>query len=130
MTRFAQRSGTVRKGLSFAFDFVASDFFAPATEAIQNVAVIRRPFTKVPRRKDKRGADLISDSKIIPGGTAALHACGLGAVYFSVVNRPVFDCRMANAPATINKESTNENNTDVDHWVDARRLRINGKPCT
>jgi hypothetical protein len=44
--------------------------------------------------------------------------------------RVVFDCRMANDPATINKESTNENNTDVDHWVDARRLRINGKPCT
>jgi hypothetical protein len=32
--------------------------------------------------------------------------------------------------ATINKESTNENNTDVDRWVDARRLRINGKPCS
>jgi hypothetical protein len=45
-------------------------------------------------------------------------------------SRVVFDCRMANDPATINKESTNENNTDVDHWVDARRLRINGKPCT
>jgi hypothetical protein len=30
----------------------------------------------------------------------------------------------------INKESTNENNTDVDRWVDARRLRINGKPCS
>jgi len=80
-----------------------------------------------------------------------------GAVYFSVVFPPVaallfratfsraklkaemvaadrarvvFDCRMANDPATINKESTNENNTDVDHWVDARRLRINGNPCT
>jgi hypothetical protein len=35
---------------------------------------------------------------------------------------------MANDPATINKESTNENNTDVDRWADARRLRINGKP--
>jgi hypothetical protein len=44
--------------------------------------------------------------------------------------RIVFDCRMANDPATINKESTNENNTDVDRWVDARRLRINGKPCS
>ena len=33
-------------------------------------------------------------------------------------------------PATINKQSTNENNTDVDRWVDARRLRINGKPCS
>ena len=33
-------------------------------------------------------------------------------------------------PATINKESTNENNTDVDRWVDARRLRINGKSCS
>jgi hypothetical protein len=42
----------------------------------------------------------------------------------------VFDCGMANDPATINKESTNENNTDVDRWVDARRLRINGKPCS
>jgi len=31
---------------------------------------------------------------------------------------------MANDPATINKESTNENNTDVDRWADARRLRI------
>jgi len=44
--------------------------------------------------------------------------------------RIVFDCRTANDPATINKESTNENNTDVDRWVDARRLRINGKPCS
>jgi hypothetical protein len=44
--------------------------------------------------------------------------------------RVVFDCRMANDSATINKESTNENSTDVDHWVDARRLRINEKPCT
>jgi hypothetical protein len=26
---------------------------------------------------------------------------------------------MANDPATINKESTNENNTDVDRWADA-----------
>jgi hypothetical protein len=42
----------------------------------------------------------------------------------------LFDCPMANDPATINKESTNENNTDVDRWVDARRLRINGKPCS
>jgi predicted membrane chloride channel (bestrophin family) len=30
---------------------------------------------------------------------------------------------MANDPATINKQSTNENNTDVDRWVDARKLR-------
>jgi hypothetical protein len=44
--------------------------------------------------------------------------------------RIVFDCRTANDPATINKESTNENNADVDRWVDARRLRINGKPCS
>jgi hypothetical protein len=44
--------------------------------------------------------------------------------------RIVFDCRMANDPVTINKESTNENNTDVDRWADARRLRINGKPCS
>ena len=44
--------------------------------------------------------------------------------------RIVFDCRMGNAPATINSESTNENNTDVDRWADARRLRINGKPCS
>src|SRR5215831_582195 len=28
------------------------------------------------------------------------------------------------------KESTNENNTDVDRWTDARRLRINGKRCS
>ena len=34
-----------------------------------------------------------------------------------------------NGAATI-KESTNENNTDVDRWADARRLRINGKPCS
>jgi hypothetical protein len=81
-------------------------------------------------RKDKRGVDLISDSKIVLGGTAALHACGVGGGLFSVVYRPVFDCRMANDPATINKESTNENNTDVDRWVDAHRLRINGKPCS
>jgi len=44
--------------------------------------------------------------------------------------RIVFDCRMANDSAIINKESTNENNTDVDRWADARRLRINGKPCS
>jgi len=44
--------------------------------------------------------------------------------------RIVFDCRMANDPAVINKGSTNENNTDVDRWADARRLRINGKPCS
>ena len=44
--------------------------------------------------------------------------------------RIVFDCRTTNHPATMNKESTNENNTDVDCWVDARRLRINGKPCS
>jgi hypothetical protein len=42
----------------------------------------------------------------------------------------VFDCRMTDDPATINNESTNENNTDVDRWADARRLRINGKPCS
>jgi len=36
----------------------------------------------------------------------------------------------ANGPATINKESTNENNTDVDRGADARRLRVNGKPCS
>jgi len=42
----------------------------------------------------------------------------------------VFDCRTANDPAIINKESTNENNTDVDRWIDARRLWINGKPCS
>jgi hypothetical protein len=41
--------------------------------------------------------------------------------------RIVFDCRMANDPATINKQSTNENNTDVDRWADARRLRIQWK---
>jgi hypothetical protein len=28
------------------------------------------------------------------------------------------------------KERTNENNTDVDRWTDARRLRINGKRCS
>jgi hypothetical protein len=44
--------------------------------------------------------------------------------------RIVFDCRMTDHLVTINKESTNENNTDVDRWVDARRLRINGKPCS
>jgi hypothetical protein len=44
--------------------------------------------------------------------------------------RIVFDCRMTDDPATINRESTNENNTDVDRWADARRLRINGKPCS
>jgi hypothetical protein len=80
--------------------------------------------------KDKRGVDLICDSKIVLGGTAALHTCGVGVSIFSVVYPPVFDCRIANDPATINKESTNENNTDVDGWVDARRLRINGKPCS
>jgi hypothetical protein len=36
---------------------------------------------------------------------------------------------MVNDAATI-KESTNENNTDIDRWADARRLRINGKPCS
>ena len=44
--------------------------------------------------------------------------------------RIVFDCRMTNDEATINKESTNENNTDVDRWADARGLRINGNPCS
>jgi hypothetical protein len=44
--------------------------------------------------------------------------------------RIIFDRRMANGLATINKESTNENNTDVDRVADARRLRINGKPCS
>ena len=34
--------------------------------------------------------------------------------YLKAVTR--FDWRMANGPATINKESTNENNTDVDRW--------------
>ena len=34
-------------------------------------------------RKDKRGVHLISDSKIVLGGTAALHTCRLwGAVIF------------------------------------------------
>ena len=67
-------------------------------------------------RKDHRGVDLISDA--LPFGRLWQRA------------RIVFDCRMANDPATINKQSTNENNTDVDRWVDARRLRINGKPCS
>ncbi len=67
-------------------------------------------------RKDKRGVDLISD--VLPFGRLWQRA------------RIVFDCRMANDPATINKQSTNENNTDVDRWADARRLRINGKPCS
>jgi hypothetical protein len=34
---------------------------------------------------------------------------------------------MANDSATIDKEDTNENNTDVDRWANTRRLRINGK---
>ena len=67
-------------------------------------------------RKDHRGVDLISD--VLPFRRIWQHA------------RIVFDCRMANDPATINKQSTNESNTDVDRWVDARRLRINGKPCS
>ena len=58
-------------------------------------------------RKDHRGVDLISDAPEI-----------------------VFDCRMANDPATINKQSTNEYNADTDRWADARRLRINGTPCS
>ena len=44
--------------------------------------------------------------------------------------RIVFDCRTTNDQATITRESTNENNTDVNRWADARRLRINGKPCS
>jgi len=44
--------------------------------------------------------------------------------------RIVFDWRTVNDPAMINKERTNENNPDVDRWADARRLRINGKPCS
>jgi len=32
--------------------------------------------------------------------------------------------------AAIIEESTIENNTDVDAWADARRLRINGKRCS
>jgi hypothetical protein len=50
--------------------------------------------------KDHRGVDLISDA--LPFGRLWQRA------------RIVFDCRMANDPATINKQSTNENNTDVD----------------
>jgi hypothetical protein len=42
----------------------------------------------------------------------------------------VLDCRTTDVPAMINKERTNENNTDVDRWADAGRLRINGKPCS
>jgi hypothetical protein len=30
----------------------------------------------------------------------------------------------------INKQRTNESNTDVDRWADARRLRINGNACS
>ena len=44
--------------------------------------------------------------------------------------RIVFDCRVVNDSAMINKERTNENNPDIDRWADARRLRINGKPCS
>jgi hypothetical protein len=40
-----------------------------------------------------------------------------------------FDWRMATDAATI-KERINENNTDVDHWADARKLRIDGKSCS
>jgi len=36
---------------------------------------------------------------------------------------------MVDDAATI-KDSTNENNTDIDRWADARRLRINGKACS
>jgi hypothetical protein len=42
----------------------------------------------------------------------------------------VLYCRMVNDAATINKESTNEKRTDIDPRADARRLRINGKPCS
>jgi hypothetical protein len=28
------------------------------------------------------------------------------------------------------KDTTNENNTDLDRWTDARRLRINEKRCS
>src|SRR5437899_1335235 len=42
--------------------------------------------------------------------------------------RIAFDCQTAHDLAMISKGSTNENNTDVDRWADARRLRINGKP--
>jgi len=69
-------------------------------------------------RKDQRGVDLISDE--LPFGRPASQDRA----------RTVFDCRMADDPATISKERTNENNTDVDRWADARRLRINGKPCS
>jgi hypothetical protein len=48
------------------------------------------------------------------------------SVAFVYGARIVFDCRTTNDPAMINKESTNENNTDVDRWADARRLRIDG----
>jgi hypothetical protein len=61
--------------------------------------------------------------------------CGMNqssadAINESCTRQNRFDCRVLNDPATINKESTNENNTDVDRWADARRLRINGKPCS
>jgi len=36
---------------------------------------------------------------------------------------------MVDDAATI-KDGTNENNTDIDRWADARRLRINGKACS
>ncbi len=35
-----------------------------------------------PHAKDKRGVDLISDSEIVLGGTAALHTCGVGGGLF------------------------------------------------
>jgi hypothetical protein len=54
-------------------------------------------------RKDHRSVDLISNA--LPFGRLWQRA------------RIVFDCRMANDPATINKQSTNENNTDVDRWL-------------
>jgi hypothetical protein len=53
--------------------------------------------------KDKRGIDLICDSKIVLGGTAALHTSGVGGGLFFRCLPPVFDCRTTDDAATINK---------------------------
>ena len=57
---------------------------------LRTSSTIPKNVYEVRARKDKRGVDLICDSKIVLGGTAALHACRCGGrAIFSVVFRPV-----------------------------------------
>src|ERR1051325_820660 len=90
------------------------------------------PTCEVRPRKDKRGVDLISYA--VPSARLCFtgsrwNGCTFVPGWMYVFWCNSFDCRMVDDPATI-KDRINENNTDVVRWVDARRLRINGKPCS